>query len=911
MGGFVPVLKFIGAIFVGAGAGASAGYVFAVNVARVALLALSAKAFAPKIDLTEAAVTKSLTVRDPIAPQTGVYGEDMVSGPVLFTNVKGTDNRDLFVVVGLVGHEIDSIQGYRLDDTDIPTAQLSGSEDGVVQAPNKFATVATVSRNLGAGVDTAMTSLRSEFPSLFNTNHTSDGWAWMMWEFNLVEGQEETFNSGAPQNLRAIVRGKKVYDPRLDSTNGGSGLHRLADPATWEWSDNPALCLADFMRDDKFGYREEDDRIDWPLCAAAADICDGTVAIPTASTQARYTCNLTYLSTESRASVKDEIVASMAGRMVFSQGLWKMWAGAAIVPDVTLTEANLGGGIALQAASPSQERYNRVRGKFVDPTRNYTAAAYPEQRSSTFVTEDGNEVRELVLDQTSCNNTYEAQRKAIIKLRQSRLQRVVVFEGNLSCFRIQPGTTVLLDVAEYGFSGEKFFVTEWKFGENGIQLTMVQEDDTVWADPLEGDYSTRSETGALVFGETGVPAPTNLAAQTLVGGVVVTWDAPLGDTYSSIEIWRSADNDRNNATLIGTVPAPATRYQDIGAEVVRNRYYWARSVNRYGSVSSWEPNLTTTTAVAFPQQGESPMVADPFIRLGASYWDVTDSNASYQIGQGLDGTDAIRFTLNSNGAFARTAARRGPSEWDVTSGGSMLVEVRWRFRLFDAGLDSGSMGGGPIPRLYITDEDETNQSVYTEASSGLDVQDTDAGTWYDAVSIIEVTDTGTPPRYIQVGFLMPSNLLAPSWEIDFVTASIIGSNFAGAGKPGFVPDPSTESGAFLKDDGTWADPAVSAINNQNGNYTLVASDAGGTIYKNGTAASDTITIPSNAAVAFEVGTLIGFDVDNAGADMTININSDTLVGTDNLTGSRTLTDGHRAVIQKVSATRWKYAASDL
>lgn len=53
-------------------------------------------------------------------------------------------------------------------------------------------------------------------------------------------------NVGFPQ-VEAIIQGRKVYDPRKDSTNGGSGSHRLADSSTWEYSTNPTLCFADFM----------------------------------------------------------------------------------------------------------------------------------------------------------------------------------------------------------------------------------------------------------------------------------------------------------------------------------------------------------------------------------------------------------------------------------------------------------------------------------------------------------------------------------------------------------------------------------------------------------------------------------------------------------------------------------------
>ncbi len=588
------IATFIKAIFIGASAGASTAYIFAVNVARLGLLALSAKLTAPKLDLSEAAIAKSLTIRDPLAPQRFGYGEDQVSGPIIFSNVAGSENRDLYIVIAMLGHEIDSVTKYRIDDLDIPLSDLSGAEDGTVDSGD-LAGVAEVVIRKGTTTQAAISNLTSVFSGLFGANHTGRGWTYMMWKFSLVEGSEDRFKT-QPQNIRAVMKMRKVYDPRLDSTNGGSGSHRLADDTTWEWSDNPAICLADYIRDDKFGMREEDDRIDWPKVITSADVCDEQVLIPPAASPSnfhnRYTCNATFSANETRGTVRDELLGAMLGRMVFSQGLWRMWAGEAITPDVTLTEANLAGAVTLEASTASDNRYNRVRGKFIDASRNYTAAPYPEARSSTFVTADGGEVREQVADFTSTNNEFEAQRKAIITLKQSRNQRIVVLQGNYSCFRIQPGTTVLLDIAEYGFSGEKFFVSEWKLSTNGIELTLVEEDDTVWSDPVISAYSTRSATGAITFGETGVPAATAFSGTSQAGGFLLQWTNPPESTFDAIEVWASDTNVRGNADLIATVRG--SEYLDQVSDN-RVRWYWIRVRNSFGQVSDFTPNLTTST----------------------------------------------------------------------------------------------------------------------------------------------------------------------------------------------------------------------------------------------------------------------------------------------------------------------------
>ena len=117
---------------------------------------------------------------------------------------------------------------------------------------------------------------------------------------------------------------------------------------------------------------------------------------------------------------------------------------------------------------------------------------------------------------------------------------------------------------------------------------------------------------------------------------------------------------------------------------------------------------------------------------------------------------------------------------------------------------------------------------------------------------------------------------------------------------------------FADDDGVEQviDPSISEINTQNGNYTLLIGDKGKTIYKASGGAGETITIPANSSVAFKIGTWVAFDNDGGG-DLTIAITTDVLVGTDGATGSRTLGDNHRALIQKITATRWRYQASDL
>jgi hypothetical protein len=512
-----PALGFIGAVFFGAAAGASAAYVLAVNLARIALLSLASKLAAPKIDLTQAAQNKMLTVRSTVQPQGYTYGRDMLSGPLIFANTAGSGNNDLHRVVALHGREIDAFEAYRIDDFDIVVGTEIAAETGTVTG-GRFADVVDIDVKHGTATQTVISALNSAFPTLWTSGaHRARGWSLLYTKMTLKDGND-AFENGIPQNLRALVRGHKVYDPRLDSTQvidsstspptTGTGAHRVNDDTTWEWSENPALCLADFLIWQEIGMGEETDRIDWELCATAADICEEQVPVPPCTSpqtsfQDRYTCNFTFFATQNRGEVKEMLETAMLGRTVFSQGKWRMWAGAAITPDVVLTEANLAGAIQMQASSGSQQRYNRVRGKFIDPTRDYSANSYPEIRNASYESTD-TEVRYQVFDINTCNDFFEAQRDAIHKSRMSRNQRTLVWNGNWSCFRIQPGSVCQLSVAELGLDTSpppKYFVTEWSLQKDGsgVALTMVEENDSVWTDPLCSDYVVRSPTGELIF----------------------------------------------------------------------------------------------------------------------------------------------------------------------------------------------------------------------------------------------------------------------------------------------------------------------------------------------------------------------------------------------------------------------------
>jgi hypothetical protein len=98
-------------------------------------------------------------------------------------------------------------------------------------------------------------------------------------------------------------------------------------------------------------------------------------------------------------------------------------------------------------------------------------------------------------------------------------------------------------------------------------------------------------------------------------------------------------------------------------------------------------------------------------------------------------------------------------------------------------------------------------------------------------------------------------------------------------------------------------------NSQSGAYGLVAADAGKHIYY--TVTGQTVTIPANSNVAFQIGTTITF-ITAPSVSLSIAITTDTMrlagAGT---TGTRTLAQNGIATAIKTTATTWIISGNGL
>ena len=193
-----------------------------------------------------------------------IYGTAKVGGVRVYDSTTGgANNKYLHRILVFAGHEIDSYAEIYVNN-DLVT--LDGS--GFVTAPAQYVSGVNkyirIKKYFGTAVQTADADLITDTgPELTPTTgewsslHKLSGLAYLYVRF---EYNADVFPNGVP-TISAVIKGKKVYDPRTTTT---------------VWSDNPALCLRDYLTQG-YGLDIPAARISDDHVIAAANICDQSV----------------------------------------------------------------------------------------------------------------------------------------------------------------------------------------------------------------------------------------------------------------------------------------------------------------------------------------------------------------------------------------------------------------------------------------------------------------------------------------------------------------------------------------------------------------------------------------------------------------------------------------------------------
>jgi hypothetical protein len=546
--------------------------------------------------------------RQAAAPWDVVYGQVRKGGTITYMESTGDTNKYLHMIVTLAGHEVEEIGDIYINDkvvtidgndevTSEPWVSGAGGADKWI----------TIKKFTGASNQNIYNSLQSmtDGPTFENeaatntpSNFKGEGISCI---YVRLEYNRDVFASGIP-SFSAVVKGKKVYDPRTSTTG---------------YSANAALCIRDYLVSE-YGLNTLASSIDDTYFSTAANDCNTSSGSGESN---KFEINGVITTSANIRSNLQDMVGACVGNLYYSAGQFKLVAGVYSPSVKTLTLDDLRSEISLNTRTSRRDNFNSVQGTFiwggVDDGSNsggdWTEFEYPPITSTTFVTEDNEYDNPLQLDLPLTTGSATAQRIAKQTLFRAREQMSFSAEFGMNAFDLEIGDTVSLTLDRYGWSQKEFEVVSWGFKADqdagDLRVTLGLRETSAAA------FDWNAEESDITGNNSNLPQPNeglvinNLTASaggriqgdgTFINSAILDWDDISNAylDYYDIE-WKILSDTVYNATTSNSSNIEITPLIDNIEYVFR-----VRSVATSGNQGPWATiNFTgggDTTAPGLP-----------------------------------------------------------------------------------------------------------------------------------------------------------------------------------------------------------------------------------------------------------------------------------------------------------------------
>jgi len=707
-------------------AGMSALTLIAIGVATQVVLGAAMRALMPKPSLGGANRGYQTTVIGTALDHQIIYGKMRVGGARIYDEATGQNNKYLHRVVAVAGHEIQSFDEIYINDE---VVTLDGS--GNVTSPSKYNGKVRIKLHLGSPNQTADTFLVDE-SAHWTTEHRLRGIAYM---YIRLAFDADVFPNGIPE-ITATISGKKVYDPRTSTT---------------VWSDNPALCLRDYLTS-SYGIAEDTANIDDTLVIAAANVCDQTNTIAGTT---RYTCNGAFTTASTPYDMINALLTSMDGSLWYAQGSWRMKPAYWTAPVLDLNEDDLRSSVSVSTRHSRRNNFNTVKGTFRGEESNWQTTDYPQVTNAAFVAADGGQESVADVDLPFTDNSIEARRIARISLERNRQQLTVNASFGLKTLQVQVGDNIRLTNSRFGWDNKEFEVIAWNFGlTDGLdlqtQMTLRETAESVYDEVDDGVVYERDNTtllspfsvpsvGLSVLAEAQVSNQkvSNIAVAT------VTSSRPEGIDYVEVEYKLSTESTYSS---FGQGPLGEFKVRDLQ---VADYDFRARAINTFGIKGEFF-NISDVEINAFigdPSDVSSLTTELSGGTLFLSWPPVPDADLShYEVKHNSNTTGA---TWGNSTTIIEKIARPGTSATVPARSGTFLIRAYDKEDNFSVAVTTSVVLPSELPQLGQTDtqtEDPTFSGTKTNTtviSSNLEIDDTSAASPTGEYLFSNYIDTGS------------------------------------------------------------------------------------------------------------------------------------------------------------------------
>jgi hypothetical protein len=616
-----------------------------------------------------------------------IYGRRLVGGTRVFVETSGTDNEYLYIALVLCEGEIESIGDVYIND--------------VISTDSKFSGLVSIDKKLGSDTQTA-SSVLTAAPS-WTSSHTLKGVAYLGLRF---KWDRDVF--GSIPDVTAVVRGRKVYDPRTGTT---------------AYRTNPALCLLDYLRNSRYGkgLASTDFESDYASWKNAANICDTNVTAYTGGTTIDlFSCNTVIDVSKPIIDNVKILLSGMQGLLSYTQGYYRLIVEDTASSVFSFTEDNILSGITVNGEK-KRERYNRVIATFPNPAKNWQQdqVEYPEAGSSTYTTllaEDGGLELERRMSLDTVTSVYQARNIAYTALYKSRNGIRCSFVATIASLNVMVGDVVTVTHSSFGWSAKPFRVVGITLqidGNVGVSLVEYQESIYPWLEDAQvPDYP-----------DTNLPNP--FAVQSVNNATIsVTSDEAISDNGNSVQRflidWTEPNDNfisdyivqyRVNGTSAWSDEIKTDAPPIYAANVISGEDYDVRikAVNTLGVSSAWAQTASAVTAAALTsrsgvktfRQNDAPTSG---IQTGDIWFDTNDDNKPYRYNGST--WDSVRDATIAD-AFAAAQSAEAIADGKINA---------YYQASQPTGADTGDMW---------VDTDNGNKAYYYNGTSWVGIQDSD------------------------------------------------------------------------------------------------------------------------------------------------------------------------------------------
>ena len=627
----MPQLIPIAATAIAIAAELPKGVILAIGLASSLVAGALSQALAPKPRVPKSLqqsghLINTRNVQDPLPV---VYGEVKVGGTHVFLGTTGSNNEYIHIVQTLSEGEIDSVVDIYLDDKSI-------SEFGGYAYWEFFS---------GSATQDVCSTLRDALPQ-WNDPLKNTAYLYLRLKFS-----QDKFASFP--TITATIKGRKVYDPRTGNTT---------------WSDNPALCLYDFVTNTRYGVGIPAEFWDEESIKDAANWCE----------EKGYSFNAVVAEQETALDVVEKMLASFRGAIVWSEGKFKLIALDYDAPVMHLTEDDIKAD-SFQISVPGiYDTPNALRVKFLDKDANYVLNDFVLTDDEA-VDLDG-EIRDREVHLLGVTDHEQAEKMALYQLERQRLNKTYSFVAGPKAIPLEPGDLITVTHSLPGWDQKLVRVQSCVItGENEVALTVVEETELLYDDTL--NVSTRTwHSSDLPDPLSTPPAVSNVTFEEEVYTiknnsyvrVIISWDPPANYPWLDyVEVWLSRDgtNWTHETDASGSMTIEPVSEGDV-------LYVKLLSVNIYGvkmslsDATTYTHEVTGKTELPADVQNFRALAAGDSVYLSWSPVDLEDL-VGYEIRYGSAWSTGLPLAFVNGEGFVLSGVKPGTHSFAIKAKDSL------------------------------------------------------------------------------------------------------------------------------------------------------------------------------------------------------------------------------------------------